>query len=329
MRKRWWGVARVLISLGLLAFVLVTIGVERIWNSLSQADPAPLLLAFTLFLIGIVVRAVRWYTLLSALDLDVRLRRVIYLYFVGTFFNAFLPTGFGGDVIRVLELAQEAKSTAVLGTVIVDRLTGLLVLFTMALVALPFTIELLPRETWLTIGLISGAGLTAGLLVLQGHWVRRWGAWLPGPLSLRGEGPLARAYDAVTACGWKAVGQALAISLIFNILLILEHFLTAKAVGINTSLSYFLIFVPVLSLALTLPLSIGGLGLREVIAVPLFAQIGIDEAMTVAYSLAIYAIARLTGLVGGFLYLLQGINTLRQKSEVASSREELRQDDTL
>jgi uncharacterized membrane protein YbhN (UPF0104 family) len=329
MRKRWWAIARVLISLGLLAFVLVTIGVERIWNSLSQADPGPLLLAFALFLIGIGVRAVRWYTLLAALGLEVRLRRVVYLYFVGNFFNAFLPTGFGGDVVRVLELSQEAKSTAVLGTVIVDRLTGLLVLFAMALVALPFTIELLPPETWLTIGLISSAGLAAGLLILQGHWVRRWGGWLPGPLSLSGEGPLARAYDAVTACGWQAVGQALAISLLFNILLVLEHFLTAKAVGISISLSYFMIFVPVLSLALTLPLSIGGLGLREVIAVPLFAQIGIDEAMTVAYSLAIYAIARITGLLGGLLYLLQGINTLRQRSEPSAQREQLSQDETL
>jgi uncharacterized protein (TIRG00374 family) len=129
MRKRWWSIARVFISLGLLTFVLLTIGLERIGRTLLQAQPGPLLIAFSFFVAGVVVRAVRWRALVLALDLNVPLGRLVYLYFVGTFFNTFLPTGFGGDVVRVLELSQDAQTTVVFGTVVLDRLTGLLVLF--------------------------------------------------------------------------------------------------------------------------------------------------------------------------------------------------------
>ncbi len=329
MRKRWWAIARLLISLGVLTFVLLTIGLERIGRSLLSAEPGPLLIAFGLFVAGVVVRAIRWRTLLVALHLHVPLGRLVYLYFVGTFFNAFLPTGFGGDVVRVLELSQEASSracdepsgrapgrgaqtAAVLGTVIVDRLSGLLVLFAMALLALAFSTALLPGEVWLPIGALAAGGLIVGALILQGRWLRRWGRWLPGPLSLSGEGALARAYDAVTACGWRAVGQALFISLIFNTLLVLVNYLAARAVGMRLGLTYFMIFVPVLSLTLMLPVSIGGLGVREGMAVVLFTQVGVDEALAVAFSLAVYAVTRVTSLCGGLLYLLQSVSGLRQ-----------------
>jgi uncharacterized membrane protein YbhN (UPF0104 family) len=312
MRGRRWAILRILISVGSLSFVLLTIGLERIGRTLLKADLELLLIALGLYVLGIGVRAVRWRILLVALGLDVPLPRLIYLYFAGAFFNTFLPTGFGGDVVRVLELAQEAQPTAVLGTVVVDRLTGLTVLFAICLAALPFTLPLLPLEVWLTIGALALAGLVGAGLILQGGWLRRLGGKLPGPLSLTGQGSLARAYDAVTTCGWRAVANALLVSLLFNGLLIVMNYLAARAVGMEASPAYFLIFVPVLSLTLTLPISIGGLGVREGVAVLLFTQVGVDEALAVAFSLAVYAINRVTGLFGGGLYLAQSVKGLRR-----------------
>ena len=311
MSKRWQAVVRVLISVGLLAFVFSTIGLDRIWHILVSAEPAPLLIALGLAILGIVVRAMRWRVLLEALDLHIPLGRLTYIYFVGAFFNTFLPTGFGGDVVRVLELSQDTQATVALGTVVVDRLTGLLMLFALALVALPFTFELLPLRVWLAISVIATSGLFAGLLILQGGWLRRLGHWLPGPLSLTGEGPLARAYAAITACGWQAVSKALFISLIFNLLLVLQNFLIARAVGMDLGIAYFFVFVPLLSLTLMLPISIGGLGLREGVAVLLFTQVGIDEAVAVAYSLSVWATTRVAGLMGGVLLLGRSITGLR------------------
>jgi hypothetical protein len=314
MRKRGWAVARLFISLSVLGFVLATIGVEQIGRTLLQAALLPLLLAFLMYVAGIVVRAARWRALLVALNIHVPFGRLVYLYFVGAFFNAFLPSGFGGDVVRVLELAQDTQAAAAVGTVVVDRMTGLLVLFAMALAALPFGGALLPAETQLTIGGAALVGLVLGGLVLQGKWLRRLGRWLPGPLSLAGEGALARAYAAVTACGWRAVGQALLYSVVFNSLLVVLNYLSAYAVGMRLSLVYFFLFVPVLSLALMLPISVGGLGVREGVAVVLFTQAGVSDAIAVAASLAVFAVSRATSLFGGLLYLGQSIRGLKGPS---------------
>lgn len=315
MNKRWWGVVRLLVSLGLLVFVLLTIGLERIGRSLLQADLGPFLLAFVLFFSGVVVRAARWRALLVTLDIQVPFGRLVYLYFVGSFFNAFLPTGFGGDVVRVLELSQDTQGTAAAGTVFVDRMTGLLVLFGMALLALPFSGDLVPVQVRLAVGLLSFGGLLTGGLILQGRWLRRLGGWLPGPLALSGQGVVARVYQAVTACGQRAVGKALAISLIFNILLVLLNYLAAHAVGMRLALPYFMLFVPVLSITLMLPVSVGGLGVREGMAVVLFTQAGVNEAVAAAASLAVYAISTTTGLFGGLLYLIQNTRALREAKD--------------
>jgi uncharacterized membrane protein YbhN (UPF0104 family) len=317
IKRHWRNLLRIVVSLGALIFILTTIGLEKVISLVRQADLPLMLAAFLLAIAGIVVRAVRWMALLRALEVEVPLRRLVELYFVGTFFNTFLPSGFGGDVVRVLELTQDTHVPAAVGTVIVDRMTGLLVLFAMALAALPFSGGLLPAGTASAIGLLAAGGLIAGGIVLQGRLLRRWGRQLPGPLFqsvLTGEGALARIYRAVTDCGPRAIAQALGISLVFNLLLVTLNYLVARAVGVDIAFTYFWLFVPLLSVTLMLPISIGGLGVREGMAVILFTQASVDEAAAVAASLGVYMVSTmLPGLLGGLIYLAQGALGLRAR----------------
>jgi uncharacterized membrane protein YbhN (UPF0104 family) len=116
----------------------------------------------------------------------------------------------------------------------------------------------------------------------------------------------------VTGCGPRAVAWALGVSLLFNLLLVALNYLVARAVGVDIALAYFLLFVPVLSVTLTLPISIGGLGVREGMAVLLFTQAGVGEAAAVAASLGVYLLSTvLAGLLGGLVYLAQGARGLR------------------
>jgi uncharacterized membrane protein YbhN (UPF0104 family) len=323
VKRHWRNLLRIVVSGGALAFILSTIGLEEVVSLVRQADLTLMLAAFLLVIAGIVVRAVRWMALLRALEIQVPLRRLVELYFVGSFFNAFLPSGFGGDVVRVLELTQDTHAAAAVGTVIVDRMTGLLVLLAMALAALPFSTGLLPAETASAIGILAVGGLVVGGVVLQGGLLRRWSRWLPGPLSLTGTGALARAYRAVTDCGPRAIAQALGASLVFNLMLVALNYLAARAVGVDIAWTYFLLFVPVLSITLMLPISIGGLGVREGMAVILFTQVGVDEAAAVAASLGVYVVSRvLAGLLGGLVYLAQGARGLRTPGTLPAGPDE-------
>ena len=231
------------------------------------------------------------------------------------FFNSFLPSGFGGDVARALELTEDAPTPAAIGTVLVDRMTGLLVLLVMGLAALPFSASRLPPWlTWLLI-LVSGGGLLAGALLLEGRLLRQAVAWLPGRLSLTEANPLGRIYAAISGCGWRAVVQALAISLAFNAINILINFLCGRAVGIDAGLDYFLITAPLISISLMIPISIGGVGVRDWVVVALFEPAGVSSDIAASMSLSLYAVSAAAGLVGGLLYGISSLQGTGQQKE--------------
>ena len=306
-RKGWLNAARFVVSIAALALLLWSIGLSETVDVLRAADWRLLLLAFGLFLASLVIRAARWGVLLHALGVRVSFARLVHLYFVGAFFNSFLPSSFGGDVVRAFELTQDTPTSAAVGTVLVDRMTGLLVLMALGLGALPFSLPYLaPWLVWLLLA-VAGGGLVAGGLLLEGRLLRRLTAGLPGWLSLAGSGPLGRVYDAVTGCGWRAVGQALAISLLFNLVNILINFLCGRAVGIPLDLGYFFVTAPLISITGLVPISVGGVGVRDWTVVTLFGPAGVDGNTAAAMSLSIYAVSAAAGLVGGALYLWQSV----------------------
>ena len=73
-----------------------------------------------------MIRTFRWSILVKSLDVHVSFGRLFYLYMAGTFFNTFLPTGIGGDVVKIIDLAPESGGARAFSTVFADRLTGIL-----------------------------------------------------------------------------------------------------------------------------------------------------------------------------------------------------------
>ena len=314
-RQLLGNLARMAVSLLALWFLFRQVGGGGVLEALQRADLRLLFLAWCFFLIGVVVRVFRWRALLYGLGLRPPFLRLLRLYLIGGFFNAFLPTGFGGDVVRVLELGRDAEdSSAALGTVLVDRLTGILSLMALGLIVLPFAVGLAPWLRWLFV-VVAVGGLVAGGLVLQGNLLRRLAAYLPGKLSLAGQGRLAQIYSAVVGSGSRAIWLALAYSTIFNLLNIGVHWLCARAVGIELAVPFYFVLVPLLSLSLLIPFSVGGLGARDWVAQMLLTPTAIPEASTAAWTLSVWAVTAAAGLVGGVLYLWQGISGLAKRSD--------------
>lgn len=309
-KRHWMNVLRVLISAAALAFLFWKIGLSETLAVLRRTDLRYLLVAFLLFVLSLVVRAYRWLVLLRGLDPTVPFGRLLRLYFVGAFFNAFLPSSFGGDAVRALELTQDTASSAAIGTVLLDRLTGLLVLFVMGLVVLPF--HAARMELWL-VGLlltVAGGGLVVGALVLEGRFLRRLTGWLPASLSLAGQGPLAKVYAAVTGCGGRAVLSAFGVSVVFNLVNVVINWLCGQAVGAGISLGYFFAVTPLLSVSLLIP-SIGGWGVRETVSTALFAPTGAGANVAAALGVSLGGVTLAAGLVGGVLYGVEGLHGLR------------------
>ncbi len=304
--KRVRGLAQIGISAVLLVFILRKVQWQDVRAALLAIDIRWLALAWVLFLLGVVVRAGRWQVLLQALGVPRGLTELSNWYFVGSFFNVILPTGFGGDAVRVAELGADTRRLGpVLNSVLVDRYMGIMVLLPMGLaagVAQPGTAG--PGVMALMAGLFGG-GLVLAWLLRRAPWAA-WAAarGLLGQVvrTLR----LPALAEAVAPYDRRTIGRALLVSLAFNILQIGWNMAIAHGLGLHLSLATYLTLVPLTAVALLLP-SFGGLGVRELSYVGLFGQVGVARPTAIALSLGVYIITVATGLVGGGLYVLQGL----------------------
>ena len=309
MRNRLLNIGKFVVSAGLLALMLAKVGVRQAMATLAGAHWQPLLLALILYILGIALRALRWQALLRAQKVSVPLGRLVNLYYVGSFFNIMLPTGVGGDAVRAYELTQDSGSAvAAVGTVLTDRAIGLLMLFLMAALVLPFSLNLLePWVVWLVLGLTVGSFGGVALFLWSQPLGRAFRA-LPAPLRRLIDRPaLRKLYFSFSGYDWPALRVAAGVSVAFNLLLVAVNVLIGLGLGVRVDLGHYLVFTSIISFLLALPISVSGLGVREWGYMTLFAQVGVASATALSMSLVLYLITILSGLIGGVLYAWQGM----------------------
>lgn len=309
MKNRLFNLAKLVISIGLLALLFRLYDFRQSWAALKGMDWRYFALAFFCFEISQVVRAFRWKFLLDAVGVPVPVHRLTYLYYVGTFFNTFLPSGFGGDAIKMVELARYSKHTSEsVSTVVVDRLAGIIMLFIMGLIALPFTYGALPPVERMFLLIASVGGLLASWLLFQRKLADVLLRFMPRKI----RATLESLYNALHTCGVRALWKSLAVSALFNITLFSLNYFIALALDVHLPFAYFVAFMPILSLSMLIP-SVGALGTREGAYVLLFGAAGVSQPVAIAMSLAFYVINVLTGLIGAVLYAVDAALSLRSK----------------
>jgi hypothetical protein len=313
IRQRLASFARLAISIALLAVLVTSADVQALWRTLQAANVWLYLACIPISTAGMGLRALRWYVTLKAVGARVSFRRVFYLCYVGAFFNTFLPSGLGGDVIRVLEIGPGATSQQATGTILTERMAGFAVLFGLAAVALPFSAQFLPPLTVWLIGALTAGVLGATALLLEGKLLRRIMARLPRAISLAGDTWLGQTYDVITQVGWRALGVAALISLIFNGSIVFSNWLVTRAFGLDVPLWAVAVILPIIAATLLVPISISGFGVREGVVVALLLQIGVNAEQGLLLSLAWYGLDVIDGLFGGMIYFLTGLLGLRPR----------------
>lgn len=324
MRKRLIDWGKIVVSLGLLAVLLWRVGAQQTLDRLLHMDPVWFAVALALYFMGVWLRAWRWQGLLRALDLNVGLGLLTNLYFVGMFFNVMLPSGVGGDVVRIYELSKDGRGAAnATSSVLMDRAAGLVTLMAQALITLIIAWSVWPGiiqpSVALAIVIISAGTLIATIALLSVDYLRRWLAVIPFLTRWLEKPGIRRFAESFRAYRGPALYRALAVSFLFNLQLVLVNYCLGLALHINLPFVYYLLFVPIVSFVLSLPISWGGLGARETAYVLLFTSVGVLSDQALALSLAFYAVNLLTGAVGGVLYLMSGIRGARDDAAAAEA----------
>jgi uncharacterized protein (TIRG00374 family) len=319
--KRVRGVLQLALSLTLLAWLANRVGFDVVFETLASVSWRWYLPAFLLFIGNLLLRAYRWHVLVKALEQSVPYGRLVYLYFLGFFFNNFIPSGFGGDVIKVLALRQDqGQGAQALSSVVMDRLTGLIGSTSIALVALAWNGILswftgsrtqlnLPSPLLVIIALIS-VGVPAGFLLIR--WIdplELLGNHLPFARRVTTSPGLQRFVRTIRSYPPTALLKALSVSLPFTVGLVAIQYAIARALAVDVTLYLFFLFVPIIAIVNTLPISFNGLGMREGVYQLLFVPAGVPSASAIAMSLAFYFLRVAAGLIGGLLY---GVNSARR-----------------
>ena len=126
--------AKVAVSLALLIYLFSTTDLSALESRVRSGDVLLFATAVALYGGMLALSTWRWRLLLHALGFPARLRDLTSSYLVATFFNNFLPSNIGGDVVRVRDGSRLTGSTAAsLAVVAVDRILGLGALYVLAL----------------------------------------------------------------------------------------------------------------------------------------------------------------------------------------------------
>ena len=291
---------RLLVSAAMLGVLLSRVHLSSLLPD-RQASTVPwLLAALAVWTLAVGLSVVRWQRVLHAIDRPAPLPSLTSHTLAGLFVANFLPSTIGGDVLRVVRLSNDnADGPSSFASVVLERLTGFVVLPMITLVTLFLSPSLLrlgaASKLALALSIISLVALVVILAVaasprlggrLAGHanWPRFAGAVHLGINQIR-----RRPVDAATV---------MASSVVYQLTVVAAAYAASRALGIDVGLVPLLAFVPVVAIAQVLPISVGGLGLREGALVLLLGPLGVGAAKATALGLLLYGINLVVSLFG-------------------------------
>jgi len=250
--------------------------------------------------VAIVLATVRWQRVLRALDHPAGLPPLLGHYLAGIFVSNFLPTTVGGDVLRVTRLSSsDGDRPVAIASVMLERLTGFLVLPFLTLAALIGNPALLHLGTATRLALVLSLGTLGALAVILVVATNpRLGARLAGNTRWLG---FARAAHLALDRLRRHPGDALpvlAAAFAYQLTVILGAWAGAHALGLDLGWSAMMAFIPVVAIAQVLPLSVNGLGLREGVLVLLLAPLGVAVGQAVTLGLLLYGMNLVVSLLG-------------------------------
>jgi uncharacterized protein (TIRG00374 family) len=157
--------ARLLVVVGIFAVIARSVDFGHLRDALRGMAVLPVLVALALFLVNRVLTAVKWQLLLRDRGIQTSLPRLIHITFSTMFTGALIPSGLGTDVLRLVQVGREERNmTGAAGSVIADRMLGILALAVLSIGAAALAWPLLPDHRPLIWVLGLAVFLTAALL---------------------------------------------------------------------------------------------------------------------------------------------------------------------
>jgi uncharacterized membrane protein YbhN (UPF0104 family) len=295
---------KVAISVGVIVVIAWKVDLSLLLEALKQTRISFLLLGFVLYPMAQIICALKWRYLAQALGIKGKLGPMVRLYFIGIFFNLFLPTSIGGDITRGMYLQSSSGKTSLsFLSVFVERATGVLAMLIISSILLISPVGS-PLPPWLRYGFPVASLIT--IIVL----------WLLPKIIPARFSRIQKIVREDLIIFWKRpeiVGLAVLYSAIFDWMLIVIHILIGHAISIHVPPLYYFITMSLGSLIGILP-SLNGIGVRDGSYIYLLGRVSIQKEEAFLFSILWFIVMVGSGVIGYLLYLIKGMQPAVESS---------------
>jgi len=300
---------KIAVSGVILYFLFRGMDIGLFWQTVRSVNPRSVVFVALFFIVIQSVSAYRWSIILKK-DIEIPYLKLLSIYFIGMFFNNFLPTMVGGDIIKGYYLFRETRKGGVaVASIFMDRYSGFSALIVIT------TIALVPGYA-----LIKGTALPGFFVLLIGGYVGASLIIWVGPLHNWAMAIFARIHfyginnkiDALyrVLMSYKShhgiLVRIFIISIVVQTGVMIGYYILSRGLGIDVGLAYFFLFIPLATVVSMMPISLAGLGLREGAFVYLFTRVGASREEALTLSLMWFAIMAIVSMIGGIEFLRRG-----------------------
>ena len=309
MKKTLFWILKLCISIGILWYVFSRpdISVHKIVEHIKNIELSRLLIAIVLYIVIVFISCLRWQELLKGQDIRLPFFKTLELNFIGLFFNTFMPSLTGGDVVKAYYVSKHTdQRLEAATTVLIDRIVGMFALLTIGAVASFYAVS----DPQIRKPAISIVMLFLIIIVLTiGFFNKRLmkkisfnvkkERWQKVVISLK------RIYSAFYIYRVKKglLVKVFLMSIIMQLMFVLMNYQIALGLGLNVSMKYFFLFIPIIAVISAVPITFAGWGLGESMYKYFFGLVTGACGLAVTMSIIVRLITLILNLFGGIFYI--------------------------
>ncbi len=304
MKKTGIEILKILITFGLFYYLFKTkVPLNEVIKNVKDLNIVYIVIIILFFLLYYLIFSLRWNFLLQAQKIDVPFSRSYLYIMVSFFFNNFLPSGLGMDMIRSAYAGGRKNFEKALGTSIMERILGMIGMMSIGSLAVFSGKAEFAKLSIIYIGLIIFIVLVYYFLTsLKVKWIKE------KLLSIKflnlGES-LRKFYRAfkIYKNQKKTIIIGIGYSLLVQMVIIAINYFIAKGLSIPVPVFGLLAYIPIITVISLIPITINGLGLREAAYVYFFCLLNITEGQAMSLSLVFFVTSVIASCVGGIVFV--------------------------
>jgi uncharacterized protein (TIRG00374 family) len=300
-------ILRIALSISLLFIIFQKIDLQKFLLILRKVDLKFFIFSFFLYIFSQYISTHRWRLLLLAKGIKINFLKLFSFYFVGMFFNLFMPTLVGGDLFRTYDLYRETsdvKESA--ASILLERLSGLFALVILSLLSLILGFSQIKDEPVViySITILSFSFFSLIILIFNENLknflskifknIKIWEIIIKFHTTIF-------EYKRYPLTFLKVI----LLSFVVQIISLFIFYTMTVALNLNINFIYVWLFTPLITLFSMIPVSLGGWGLRESATIYLYSKIGISSEESLILSLSVSFIFTLASLIGGIILIVR------------------------